>query len=76
MDIHNIKIFDISQNHLRTIGVKHDPDCRRCGEEEETFHILCECPTLAVVRYSNFEATTTEPKEVTDAPLETVLKMS
>ncbi|KAJ8962102.1 hypothetical protein NQ318_018056 [Aromia moschata] len=47
----------------------------RCGDEEETsFHILCECPALAVIRYSNFGAITTEPKGVTDAPLETVLK--
>ncbi|KAJ8941602.1 hypothetical protein NQ318_012948 [Aromia moschata] len=61
--------------HLTTIGVKNDPDCRRCGEEEETsLHILCECPALAAARYSNFGAIIIEPKEVTDAPLETVLK--
>ncbi|KAJ8939512.1 hypothetical protein NQ318_022229 [Aromia moschata] len=37
--------------HLTTIGVKNDPDCRRCGEEDETsFHILCECPALAAIR--------------------------
>ncbi|KAJ8958459.1 hypothetical protein NQ318_002248 [Aromia moschata] len=61
--------------HLTTIGVKNDPDCRRCGEEEETsLHISCECPALAAARYSNFVAITIEPKEVTDAPLETVLK--
>ncbi|KAJ8958867.1 hypothetical protein NQ318_019634 [Aromia moschata] len=46
----------------------------RCGEEEETaLHILCECPALVAARYSNFGAITIEPKEVTDAPLETVL---
>ncbi|KAJ8950653.1 hypothetical protein NQ318_010854 [Aromia moschata] len=61
--------------HLTTIVVKINPDCRRCGEEEETsFHILCECPALSAIRHSNFGAITTEPKEVTDAPLETVLK--
>ncbi|KAJ8941804.1 hypothetical protein NQ318_015929 [Aromia moschata] len=55
--------------HLTTIGVKNDPDCRRCGEEEETsFHILCECPALALsqpntIRYSNFGAITIELKE-------------
>ncbi|KAJ8961350.1 hypothetical protein NQ318_014593 [Aromia moschata] len=50
--------------HLTTIGVKNDPDCRRCGEEEETsLHILCECPALAAARYSNFGAITIEPKE-------------
>ncbi|KAJ8960503.1 hypothetical protein NQ318_013787 [Aromia moschata] len=48
---------------------------KRCGEEEETsLHILCECPALAPIRYSNFGAITIEPKEVADAPLETVLK--
>ncbi|KAJ8951734.1 hypothetical protein NQ318_012585 [Aromia moschata] len=63
------------KRHLTTIGVKNDLDCRRCGEEEETFlHILCECPALAAIRHSNFGAITIEPKEVTDAPLETVLK--
>ncbi|KAJ8951003.1 hypothetical protein NQ318_006387 [Aromia moschata] len=61
--------------HLTTIGVKNDPDCRRCGEEEETsFHILCECPALAAIRHSNVGAIIIEPKEVTDAALETVLK--
>ncbi|KAJ8937661.1 hypothetical protein NQ318_011345 [Aromia moschata] len=61
--------------HHTTIGGENDPDCRRCGEEEETsFHILCECPALAAIRYSILGAITIEPKEVTDAPLETVLK--
>ncbi|KAJ8936029.1 hypothetical protein NQ318_000690 [Aromia moschata] len=59
MDFHNVSKpaeMDVGlftgycplMRHLTTIGVKNDPDCRRCGEEEETsFHILYECPALA-----------------------------
>ncbi|KAJ8944567.1 hypothetical protein NQ318_015735 [Aromia moschata] len=54
-------------------GLRHSR--KGVGEEEETsLHILCECPALAAARYSNFGAIIIEPKEVTDAPLETVLK--
>ncbi|KAJ8933377.1 hypothetical protein NQ318_018446 [Aromia moschata] len=44
-----------------------------CREEEENPFLICKCPALAAVRHSNFGATTIEPKEVTEAPLETVL---
>ncbi|KAJ8941706.1 hypothetical protein NQ318_023302 [Aromia moschata] len=56
-------VYSPLMRHLTTIRVKNDPDCKRCGEQEETFHILFECPALAAIRYSNFGSITIEPKE-------------
>jgi len=36
------------RRHLYIMGLNNNPDCRKCGIEEETsVHILCECEALA-----------------------------
>jgi len=35
------------RKHLHTIGIASEPDCRKCGIEEETaHHIVCECKKI------------------------------
>jgi hypothetical protein len=40
------------RRHLHVMGLSNDPNCRKCGTEEETsVHILCECEALASLRH-------------------------
>jgi len=32
------------------LGIASDPDCRKCGMEEETAFIVCECPAIKSIR--------------------------
>ena len=42
------------RRHLYIMGLSNNPTCRKCGIEEETsVHILCECETLASLRYTH-----------------------
>jgi len=39
--------------HLFNLGLAERKDCRLCGEEkEDSIHILCYCPALALKRYT------------------------
>ena len=41
------------RRHLYVMGLSNNLTCRKCGTEEETsVHILCECETLASLRYT------------------------
>ena len=33
------------------MGIGNDPKCRKCGTEETSVHILCECDALASLGY-------------------------
>ena len=40
------------RRYLYIMGLGNDTMCRKCGTEEETsVHIVCECETLASLRY-------------------------
>ena len=39
------------RRHLCIMGIGNDPMCRKCGTEETSVHILCECEALASLRY-------------------------
>lgn len=61
--------------HLTNIKVKDDPDCRLCGEEEETpLHILSQCSAIEAIRHSHFGDTYVEPEEITTKPISLMLK--
>ena len=37
-----------------SLGLVDDPDCRGCGEEEESLeHFLCHCPSIRSIRLRN-----------------------
>jgi len=39
------------RKNLHTIRIAFEPDCRKCGREEETaHHIVCECPAIISIR--------------------------
>ena len=41
------------RRRLFVTGLSSNPICRKCGTEEETsLHVLCECETLASLRYT------------------------
>jgi len=43
------------RKHLNTLGKVSEPDCRKCGMEEETaHHIVCECPATLHMRQATF----------------------
>ena len=51
--------------HLELIGIKDDPICRWCLEDDETSsHILTECPALVHQRKAAFGSIVLHPKDV------------
>lgn len=56
--------------HLHTLGIKPEPDCRKCGMEEETaFHVLCECPAVMAARTKLYGKPLLLAEEVMEEPL-------
>jgi len=44
------------RTHLHTLGKVPEPDCRKCGMEEETaHHIVCEYPAIKSIRVRLYE---------------------
>lgn len=62
------------RKHLHTIGVVNNPDCRFCGEVEETsIHLLTSCPGLMALRHKHFGIGFPMPEEMRDAPVGRIL---
>jgi len=38
------------RRHMHILGLSQVPECRLCLEDEETIHVLTQCPTLATIR--------------------------
>jgi len=56
--------------HLHTIGKVSEPDCRKCGMEEETaHHIVGECPAIKSIRVRLYGKPLLLPEEVMEEPL-------
>ncbi|XP_036138900.1 uncharacterized protein LOC118644432 [Monomorium pharaonis] len=61
--------------HLYKLGSSDTPDCRWCGEEEETsLHILGNCPVLVGPRARLLGSGILEPDQVGQLPLEDLLR--
>jgi len=53
------------RRHLYIMGLSNNPTCRKCGTEEETsVHILCECETLASLRYTYLDSFFLDPEGI------------
>ncbi|XP_032689440.1 uncharacterized protein LOC116852838 [Odontomachus brunneus] len=51
--------------HLYNLKMAEQKNCRLCGEEEEdSIHILCRCPLLAIRRYRSWGQMFSEPKDL------------
>jgi len=58
------------RKHLQTLGKVFEPDCRKCGTEEETaHHIVCECPGIKSIRVRLYGKPLLVPEEVMEEPL-------
>jgi len=54
---------------FHTIGKVSEPDCRKCGMEEETaHHIVCECPAIKSIMVRLYGKPLL-PEEVMEEPL-------
>jgi len=55
---------------LHTLGNVPDPDCRKCGMEEETaHHIVCKCPAIKSIRVRLYGKPLLLSEEVVEEPL-------
>ena len=53
------------RRHLYVMGLSDNPNCRKCGAEEETsVHILCECETLASLRHIHLGSFFLDPEDI------------
>jgi len=53
------------RKHLHTLGIASEPDCRKCGMEEETaHHIVCKCPAIKSIRVKLYGKPLLLPEEV------------
>jgi hypothetical protein len=50
-----------------------DPICERCPEDETATHILCDCKTIAYLRFRHLGQYFSEPSDYYDAPISKVL---
>lgn len=51
--------------HLKRIGIRDDPDCSFCGEEEDTgIHFMCRCPFFQRERMRIFDSMVIESNAV------------
>lgn len=60
--------------HLKTIGIRNNPDCDACGDEETAEHFLCECPRFRSSRLKIFNNYVVDTTTVATAPLVALLK--
>jgi len=53
------------RRHVYLLGLLDSPLCRKCGVGEETLaHILCECESLASLRYVYLGSSFLEPEDI------------
>jgi len=53
------------RRHLHVMGLNDNPNCRKCGTEEETsVRILCECEVLASLRHTYLGSFFLDPEDV------------
>jgi hypothetical protein len=59
------------KGHLFKLGLTDDPICESCLEEDESaIHILCDCETVAHVRFRHLGQFFMEPSDYYDAPID------
>ena len=64
------------RKHLYNMGKVPEPDCRKCGWEDETgHHILCDCPAIMAVRNKIYGRHILTPEQVMEEPLWKIAKL-
>jgi len=63
--------------HLHTLGIASEPDCRKCGMEEETAqHVVCECPTIKTIRVRLYGETVLLHEKFMEGPLRKIARFA
>jgi hypothetical protein len=53
------------RRYLHVMGLGNNPNCRKCGTEEETsVHILCECEALGSLRHAHLGSFFLDPEDI------------
>jgi hypothetical protein len=61
--------------HIFKLGLTDDPICERCLEEDESAtYVLCDCETIAHLRFRQLGQFFMEPGDYYDAPISKVLQ--
>jgi hypothetical protein len=50
------------RQHLHVMSLLDNAICRKCGQEEESYHIVCQCPALAGHKMKIFGSAWVEPQ--------------
>jgi hypothetical protein len=62
------------KGHLFKMGLTESPICERCLEKDESAtHILCDCETIAYLRFRHLGHYFMEPGDYQDAPISKIL---
>jgi hypothetical protein len=62
------------KGHLFILGLTNDPTCERCLEKDESVtHVLCDCETIAYLRFRHLGQFFTEPNYFYDSRISEVL---
>jgi hypothetical protein len=62
------------KGYIFKLGLIDDPTCLRCLEEvESATHVLCDCGTIAYLRFRHLGQYFIEPSNYYDAPLNRAL---
>jgi hypothetical protein len=64
------------RRHLHLLGLEDSPLCRRCGVEETSAHILCECEALASLRHAYLGSFFLEPEDIKSISLVAIWNFS
>ncbi|XP_070528303.1 uncharacterized protein [Cardiocondyla obscurior] len=63
--------------HLHNLGIVEHYKCRLCKEEnEDSIHILCHCPVLAVKRYLSWKKMFTDPGQLREARVNSLISLA
>jgi hypothetical protein len=62
------------KGHLFKLGLRDDPTCERCLQEDESAtHILCDCEAIAYLRFCHLGQFLMEPSDFYDVPINKVI---
>ena len=64
---------NILRRHLHLMGLTNSLLCKRCRAEDDTLaHILCDCVTLASLKYVYLGSFVLDPEDITSLSLEAI----
>jgi hypothetical protein len=56
--------YNTLRRHSYIMGMNNNPTCRKCGNEETSVNILCECEALASLRHTHLGSFFLNPEDI------------